>query len=70
MKYQGEKYYIGSRRERGYFNIRSFDENKKLDRSYKKLTFLYEARRLFMYIQRRNITPIPPTAKAAGFLGV
>ena len=70
VKYQGEKYYIGSRRERGYFNIRSFDENKKLDRSYKKLTFLYEARRLFMYIQRRTITPTLPTALTVGFLGV
>ena len=61
VKYQGERYYIGGRRERGDFNIRSLEGNRKLDISYKKLRFIYEARRLFMYNQRRNVTPIPPT---------
>ena len=70
VKYQGNRYYIGGRRESGYFNIRSLEGDKKLDISYKKLRFMYEARRIFMYNQRRNITPIPPTAKAAGILGV
>ena len=70
VRYQGNRYYIGGRRERGYFNIRSLEGNKKLDISYKKLEFLYESRRIFMYNQRRNITPIPPTAKAVGTLGV
>ena len=70
VRYQGNRYYIGGRRERGYFNIRSLEGNKKLDISYKKSEFLYESRRIFMYNQRRNITPIPPTAKAVGTLGV
>jgi hypothetical protein len=70
VKYQGERYYIGGRRERGYFNIRSLEKVKKIDISYKKLRFIYEARRLFMFNQRRNITPVPPTAKAVGILGV
>lgn len=70
VKYQGNRYYIGGRRERGSFNIRSLEGDKKLDISYKKLEFLYEARRIFMYTERRNITPIPPTSKAVGILGV
>ena len=70
VKYQGNRYYIGGRRESGYFNIRSLEGNKKLDISYKKLKFLYEPRRIFMYTERRNITPIPPTAKAVGIYGV
>ena len=68
VKYQGEKYYIGGRRERGSFNIRSLEGDKRLDISYKKLKFLYEPRRIFMYNQRRNITPIPPCTR--GTLGV
>jgi len=70
VKYQGERYYIGGRRERGDFNIRSLEGDRKLDISYKKLKFLYEPRRIFMYIERRNITPIPPTSKSVGSLGV
>lgn len=70
VRYQGEKYYIGGRRERGYFNIRSLEGDRKQDIFYKKLRFMYEARRLFMYTERRNITPIPPTSKAVGSLGV
>ena len=70
IMYQGETYYIGGRRGTGHFNIRSLDGTKKLDISYKKLEFLYEARRLFMFNQRRNVTPIPPTTKVMGFLGV
>jgi hypothetical protein len=70
VKYQGEKYYIGGRRERGYFNIRSLEGDRKQDIFYKKLRFMYEARRLFMYNQRRNITPIPPITKIVGIFGV
>ena len=70
VKYQGNRYYIGGRRKRGSFNIRSLEGDKKLDISYKKLEFLYEPRRIFMYTKRRNITPVPPTAKAVGTLGV
>jgi len=70
VKYQGNRYYIGGRRERGSFNIKSLEGDKKLDILYKKLKFLYEPRRIFMYNQRRNVTPIPPTAKAVGTLGV
>ena len=70
VKYQGNQYYIGGRRERGSFNIKSLEGDKKLDILYKKLKFLYEPRRIFMYNQRRNVTPIPPTAKAVGTPGV
>ena len=70
VKYQGNRYYIGGRRESGQFDIRSLEENKRLGISYKKLTFLYEPRRIFMYTERRNITPIPPMAKAVGTFGV
>lgn len=70
IRYQGNRYYIGGRRSSGNFNIRPLEGDKKLDISYKKLEFLYESRRIFMYNQRRNITPIPPTAKAVGILGV
>jgi N6-L-threonylcarbamoyladenine synthase len=70
VEYQGERYYIGGRRERGDFNVRSLEGDCKLDISYKKLKFLYEARRLFMFNQRRNIAPVPPTALAVGALGV
>jgi hypothetical protein len=70
IKYKGEKYYIGGRRESGQFDIRSLEENKRLGISYKKLTFLYEPRRLFMFNQKRNITPIPPITKNVGISGV
>jgi len=70
IKYQGNRYYIGGRRSSGNFNIRSLEGDRKLDISYKKLRFMYEARRLFMYNQRRNVTPIPPTSKAVGIHGV
>ena len=70
VRYKGNRYYIGGRRERGSFNIRSLEEDRKQDISYKKLRFMYEARRLFMYTERRNITPIPLTAKAVGTLRV
>ena len=70
IKYQGNIYYIGGRRSSGYLNIRSLEGDERLDISYKKLEFLYEPRRIFMYTERRNITPIPPTAKAVGILGV
>jgi hypothetical protein len=70
VKYQGSRYYIGGRRSSGNFNIRSLEGDRKLDISYKKLRFLYEPRRIFMYNQRRNITPIPPTAKVVGIHGV
>ena len=70
VKYQGNRYYIGGRRESGYFNIRSLEGDKRLDILYKKLEFLYEPRRIFMYTERRNITPIPPTSLSVGILGV
>ena len=70
VRYQGNRYYIGGRRSSGNFNIRPLEGDKKLDISHKKLEFLYEPRRIFMYDQRRNITPVPPTAKAMGTLGV
>jgi hypothetical protein len=70
IKYQGNRYYIGGRRSSGNFNIRSLEGDRKLDISYKKLRFMYEARRLFMYNQRRNVTPISPTSKAVGIHGV
>jgi N6-L-threonylcarbamoyladenine synthase len=70
VKYQGNRYYIGGRRSSGYFNIRSLEGDEKLNISYMKLGFLYEPRRIFMYNQRRNVTPIPPTAKAMGIYGV
>ena len=70
VRYQGNRYYIGGRRSSGYFNIRSLEGDEKLNISYKKLEFLYEPRRIFMYTERRNITPIPPTALAVGILGV
>ena len=56
VKYHGNKYYIGGRRERGSFNIRMLSSNKKLDISYKKLKFLYESRNIFIFIEKRNIT--------------
>ena len=70
VKYQGNRYYIGGRRSSGYFNIRSLEGDEKLNISYMKLGFLYEARRIFMYTERRNITPIPPTALSVSIHGV
>jgi hypothetical protein len=70
VKYQGERYYIGGRRSSGKFEIRSLKGNKKFNKTFKKLEFLYEPRRIFMYTERRNITPIPSTALSVGILGV
>jgi hypothetical protein len=70
VKYQGNRYYIGGRRSSGYFNIRSLEGDEKLNISYMKLEFLYEPRRIFMYTERRNITPIPPTALSVSIHGV
>ena len=60
VKYQGKKYYIGGRRSSGHFNLRLLEGDKKLDISYKKLTFLYEARRLFIFNQKRDIILTSP----------
>lgn len=50
VKYKGERYYIGGRRNSGQFNIRSIiNQSLQLNISYKKLKLVHPSNRLIIY---------------------